>query len=199
VAVDESQDSDLRRRAAWLLAMLAVVAVLFVVLLTFLLDSGGSSKKSNGSAPDGTLAISPSSSSAHRAATSSAARPSASSSPSGETSTGPATKDCPTDQPCALDGDYGKAIDAINAYRAENGQKPVPGTVSKAAQKCALSNGSDCSGGWAESQVPTMDGTQAVKKVASLGKLLQPMKSFGIGWAYSPSQKQYYFAVVRTD
>ncbi len=192
-------DSDLRRRAAWLLAMLAVVAVLFVVVLTTLLDSSGGGND-NGSGPDDTLVTAPSSGSSSAPAdrSSTATDPGATSSSPPGASSSPATKTCPTDQTCALEGDYGQAIAAINHYRESNGQKRLPGTVSKQAQECAKNNGSGCSGGWAESQVPSLDGDMAVKKVAKLGKLLDPgMKSFAVGWAYSPRSKQYFFAIVR--
>jgi hypothetical protein len=48
--------------------------------------------------------------------------------------------------------------------------------------------------------VPGPDGTTAVAKIAGLGKLLDPqLKSFGVGWAYDPQSKAYYFAIVRID
>jgi len=194
---DRAEESDLRRRAAWLLLMLGVVAVLFVIVLSTVLDSGGGGN--NGSGPDDTLSASTHPSSARLSTPPSARGGSTTSSTASSSASAPATRDCPTTAPCALQGDFGNAITAINDYRVKNGKKPVPGTVSKAAQKCALSNGSNCSGGWAQSQVATLDGAAAVGKIAKLGKLLDPnMKSFGVGWAYSPQQHQYFFAIVRS-
>lgn len=199
--VDETEpevESDLRRRAAWLLAMLAVVAVLFVIVMTAVIGSGDSNKNAGQPGPlDGAAETSPHPSSTHpstRSASSSASTRAASTS---ATSHGPAS--CPTSQPCALDDDIGNAVAAVNAYRAQHGKSAVPGTVSEAAKECALKNGSGCSGGWAESQVPGPSGQKAVAKVVQFAKLLSPMKSFGVGWAYDPGSKQYFFAIVRND
>jgi hypothetical protein len=206
--VDDTEpevESDLRRRAAWLLGMLAVVAVLFVVVMTTLVgtDSGGGSNNGVDAGPlDGAVASPSSHSSAPRQRTSSTA-----SSPTtharGSTaasSVGHHSASCPTSQPCALDDDIGNAVNAVNAYRTQHGLPAVPGAVSQAAKACALANGSGCSGGWAESQVPGPSGTAAVNKIVQFGKLLDPqMKSFGVGWAYDPAGKQYFFAIVRND
>jgi hypothetical protein len=101
---------------------------------------------------------------------------------------------------CVVDGDLGNSIGAINDYRAEHGQKRVPGSVSSAAQTCALSNGGKCHGGWAESQVPKPTGAAALQKIMPLGKLLDPqLKSFEVGWAYDPGASTYYFAIVKHD
>lgn len=197
---DESDESDLRRRAAVLLVTLAVAAALVVFVMTKLLDNSGSNKGSSGAgAPDDTLSAAPTTS-AH------SARPSArSGSPSATggtrpTSSGPATASCPTNDPCVLQGDAAHAIQAVNAYRTQNGRKAVPGTVSAPAQTCALSDGSNCNGGWAETYLNKLDGTAAVDKIAKLGKLLDPqLKSFEVGWAYRPEAKTYYLAVIRTD
>ena len=72
--------------------------------------------------------------------------------------------------------------------------------MSAAAQRCAFTNGSKCSGGWAESQVAQPTGAAALAKIMSLGKLLDPhLKSFDVGWAYDPNGHQYYFAIVKHD
>lgn len=200
---DASGESDLRRRAAWLLAMLVVAAVLVVVVMTRLLDSSGGGGASTGLAgPDDTLTPS---ATATAAATSSRPTPRPS---SGTPSTGgsgpsayagPSTTTCPSTAACVLQGDPAEAIAAVNAYRQAHGQHSLPGTVSPAAQRCALSDGSDCSGGWAETYLGRLDGTAAVTKIAGLAKLLDPqMTSFGIGWAYKPTAKTYYLAVVRS-
>jgi hypothetical protein len=98
-----------------------------------------------------------------------------------------------------LGGDPGNGIAAINDYRTQHGQDAVVGRVSTQAQQCALHNGSGCSGGWAETQLGTLDGAAAVQKILPFAHLLEPMKSFTVGWAYDPGAKQYYFAIVRLD
>lgn len=201
-------ESDMRRRAAWLLGMLALVAVLFVVVMTSLIgtDSGSNGNANGGPGPlDGSIATSQarSSSTPHGSSSSRTATHAKPTHAKPAASTSSATKrvaSCPTSQPCALDQDIGNAIDAINAYRVQHGQPSVPGTVSAKAKACALANGSGCSGGWAESQVPGPSGSAAVKKIIQFGKLLDPqLKSFGVGWAYDPGSKQYFFAIVRND
>jgi hypothetical protein len=189
---DEPGDSDLRKRAAWLLAMLALVAVLFVVLLTTLLNSGGGGSNNDQGAPDDSLTPSTSASAAH---------PGSKTPPtSAATSSHPTHASCPTTSPCALNYDIGNAVAAINNYRRQNNQKAVPGSVSSAAKRCALGNGNHCSGGYAESQVTKPTGEAALAKVSKLGKLLDSsMKSFAVGWAYDPQSKNYYFAVIRND
>jgi hypothetical protein len=190
---DEPAESDLRKRAAWLLAMLALVAGLFVVLFTTLLSSGGGGSHGDQAGPDDSLAPTSASASSHPTPRSSGRASSAATSQA-------ATPSCPTTSACALDGDVGGAVDAINAYRTQHNQKAVPGTVSSAAKKCALHNGSGCSGNYAESQVAKPTGAAAVAKISKLGKLLDPsLTSFAIGWAYDPQAKQYFFAVIRQD
>lgn len=190
---DEPADSDLRKRAAWLLAMLAVVAGLFVLLFTTLLGGSGGGGKGDQAGPDDSLAPNAATVVTHAPSHS----PSGSSSAS---STHAATASCPTSAACALEGDIGGAVDAINAYRTQHDQQAVPGRVSSAAKQCALANGSGCTGGWAESQVSRPTGNAAVAKISSLGRLLDPaMKSFEVGWAYDPQSKQYFFAIIRND
>ena len=188
---DEPGDSDLRRRAAWLLAMLALVAVLFVVVLTTLLNSDGDKGSAQGGPDDSLSPIAPTSTSKATATTSP---------PSATTSSRHGPASCPTKSVCALDDDIGNAVDAINDFRKRNDQQAVPGSVSAAAKRCALGDGDNCSGGFAESQVAKPTGDAAVAKIKSRGKLLDPdMKSFEVGWAYDPRAKQYFFAIIRND
>lgn len=204
---DESGESDIRKRAAWLLVMLALVAVLFAVLMITVLggNKGGTPHAALGNDPIRSLSAAAPSTSATTKAHPSAAHGSAEGSGTSggpatgtsSTSTGPAPHSCPSAAPCALDGDIGNAIAAVNAYRAQHGKGPVPGAVSAAAQKCALSNGSDCSGGWAESQVAGPDGQAALAKVLSFAHDINSMTSFEIGWAYDPAGHQYFFAIVQ--
>lgn len=205
--VDETEpevESDLRRRAAWMLGMLAVVAVLFVLIMTQLVGggSGGSSHNQPG-ALDSAVTSTPTPASTddpsptptptpttHARTTTSAA----------SSSTSAHRKSCPTEQACVLDGDIGDGVAAINAYRTQHGQPAVAGRVSSQAQQCAVHNGSGCRGGWAETQVDKPNGARAVQKILQFGRLLDPnVKSFEVGWAYDPGAKQYYFAIIRND
>lgn len=195
----ESEESDMRRRAAWLLVMLAVVAILFVVLMTSLLGTdGGKHNVSVNGGLDNSLtpsASAPAPTSHHPRRTSSAPNhtKSSSSAPTGTTT-------CPTSAPCILDSDVGHAVSAINAYRAQHQKSPIPGAVSAAAQTCALHRGNGCSGGWAETELSTPDGVAAVAKIQQFAKLLDPqMKSIGVGWAYNPGSKTYYFVTIRQN
>jgi hypothetical protein len=189
-------DSDLRRRAAWLLGLLVLVAVLVVVLILTLTHAPGGDT-AGGKRPLDSLLASPPTSAApttagHRTTPRSTSHPRTSPPTSSRLSPVSCTK------VCIVDGDPGNSVAAINAYRAQHGQKPVPGSVSKAAQTCALTNGGKCSGGWAESQVPKPTGAAALAKIIPLGKLLDPrLKSFEVGWAYDPNGHQYYFAIVK--
>jgi hypothetical protein len=196
-------DSDLRRRAAWLLGMLAVVAVLFVLVMTQVLGSGDKKSGDNGpGALDSAVAAqtdSPSSGSGSTRA-SSPARTAPTSKAAGSSSATRGRTTCPGRQTCILDGDVGNGIDAINAYRTEHGQPAVPGRVSTQAQKCAVRNGNGCSGGWAETEVAKPNGRLAVQKILEFGRLLDPnVKTFEVGWAYDPGAKLYYFAIIRND
>jgi hypothetical protein len=195
---DRESESDLRRRAAWLLAMLAVVAILLVVVMSQLMNSdGGGSGKSGPAALDSEVGRSPSSTSA-RPAKSTPVRSRSSSAPaSSTTSTSGNRTSCPTTQTCILDGDPGNGIVAINLYRSQHGQDAVAGRVSAKAQQCALANGSGCSGGWAETELAKPDGAAAVQKILPFAHLLDPMSGFDVGWAYDPGAKLYYFAVIR--
>jgi hypothetical protein len=199
--VDDTEpevESDLRRRAAWLLVMLAVVAVLFIVVVTALVSTDSSSQDNGGPGPlDSAINSSsahPSSTHHKPARTSTHPRTSSSAAPPiGRTS-------CPTSQTCILEGDIGNGIQAINDYRTQHGQPAVQGEVSLEAQTCAVHNGNGCSGGWAETELSTADGAEAVHKILQFGKLLDPnLKTFEVGWAYDPGAKLYYFAIIRND
>jgi hypothetical protein len=214
--IDETEpeaESDLRRRAAWLFAMLALVVVLVVVILTKVVGgNGGSHQSHNGPAPldsyvNGQTGRS-TSSTAHQQSSpdsgtgSSSAGGGSSSSSTGSGSSPPAggAASCPSSKTCVLDGDVGNGIDAINAYRTAHGQSAVDGSVTPKAQTCAQHNGNGCTGGWAETELSKPDGEKAVTKILKYGKLLDPkLKDFEVGWAYDPGAKMYYFAIVRND
>ena len=200
---DPGADSDLRRRAGWLLAMLAVVAVLFVVVMTTVIgtDNGGGAKDTPG-ALDRVATSQPAPShtgSSHHPKPSRTASASASRSPT--TSTPPTgTTSCPTQETCILQGDVGNGVAAINQYRTKHGLPAVAGDVSAKAQTCAVHNGSGCSGGWAETELAKPDGAEAVQKILPFAHLTDTqMKSVEVGWAYDPSAKLYYFAIIRND
>jgi hypothetical protein len=182
--------------------MLGVVAVLFVIVISAVVKTHGSDNGNAGPGPldpDATSAAS-----SHPTSTQPSQPPSTSRPPRTHTSSTtppPPTgqRSCPTPQPCILAGDPGGAIQAVNDYRTQHGQDAVPGTTSTRAQRCALSNGSHCTGGWAETWDSRLSGSVMVRKVASRGHLLDPIKSFAVGWAFNPATKVYYFAVVRID
>ena len=196
-------DSDLRRRAAWLLGMLAIVAVLFVVVMTQLVGTGSDAKKNGGpGALDSAVASHPTSSSAASASSgpgrTEAAHASTTPPSSGGNPSAVHGLKCPTKQTCVLDGDPGNGIAAVNDYRTQNGKDAVVGRVSAKAQQCALNNGNGCSGGWAETELAKLDGPAAVQKILPFAHLLSDMKGFAVGWAYDPGAKLYYFAIIRS-
>lgn len=198
-----ADESDLRRRAAWLLGMLALVAVLLVVILTVVLKSGdggdgGGATKTAG-ALDSVAAHQPSSgrTTTHPASRSSRSAPT---SPATSITTQPATGEttCPTATPCALAGDAGGAVAAVNAARAADHQPAVSGQTSQAAQQCALTKGNECSGSWAVTWGSAADGTGLVARIPDHTELLDPkLTGFQVGWAYFPDSKTYYLAIIR--
>jgi hypothetical protein len=177
--------------------MLAVVAVLFVVVLTVLIGNDKPHNTNGDPGPlDGVATSTGASTTKAKPPTSPASRTSTA---SGGASTSSGAASCPTSQRCALDGDIGNAVAAVNAYRTQHGKPAVPGAVSAAAKQCALQNGNGCSGGWAETTLSAPDGQAAVKNILPFAKLLSPMQSFGVGWAYDPGSKEYFFSIVRND
>ena len=204
--VSDQHESDIRRRAAWLLGMLALVAALFVtVMVTFFNSGGGSPHTVAGpTGPTGPAVRVTGTASTSRGAPSSSPAPRSTSSstpsstPSSAASTA-ATRSCPGSDACALQGDPGDAVRAINDFRDAHGKASIPGSVTKAAQQCALSNGGNCAGGWALTYGSSLDGAQLVKKIAPRAKLLTNMNSIQVGWAYDPSSKLYYLATIRHD
>lgn len=197
-------ESDLRRRAAWLLGMLALVAVLIAVLMITFLGGPGPKKTAVGPGVDDTATPPPLTSSQptkprhdqHTTQSSSSAGV-PSSGTSGSTTTG-GSASCPTSAPCTVSTDIGNAVGAVNALRAQMHLTPVTGTLSQAALACALSNGAHCTGAWAETYLNTPDGAAAIAKIPDHQELLSPtLKSIEYGWAYSPTAKMYYLAVIR--
>ena len=94
-------------------------------------------------------------------------------------------------------------MSAINAYRAEHGKKAVPTTSTRAAQRCALTEGSDCPSSFVWVRVDDLSGASVVKGVSGFNSsddlLNDSAKSFAVGWAYTPSSKSVSCALIRTN
>ena len=202
--IDPAGESDLRRRAAWLLGMLALVAVLFVIVLTVVLKSGGGHSASNTpGALDSAASGQPSTNRTHNPSQhETPGTPGTSGAPAASTpiTTAPAIGDttCPTPSPCMLAGDAGGAVAAVNAARAAAHQPPISGASTPAAQQCALGKGTGCTGSWAVTWGSTEDGTSLVAKIPDHDALLDPkLTGFQVGWAYYPAAKTYYLAIIR--
>jgi predicted nucleic acid-binding Zn ribbon protein len=199
--VDPRGESELRRRAAWLLLMLVLVAALLVVLMVLFLRSGTAPSAPKGIKPIPTGPPSPAPSQGnphqHRHQHPGGRAHSASNSVTIPTHMTHHRVSCPSDAPCIAHGDIGNAVAAVNAYRAQHGQPAVSGKVTPNAQTCAVSNGNQCSGSWAETQLPTANGKLAAQKVSSFTDLLSTsITSVQVGWAYDPTAHQYYFAII---
>lgn len=201
---DERPESDIRKRAAWLLAMLAVVAGLFVLLsLTLFNTSGG------GGTDHGDIADAPSDASAPAGPTTTPARSAPStkaSSPAARTSasSGAVPKpSCPGGATCTVQGDVAGTMNAINTYRARSGKKAVPTTTGAAANTCALSSGSDCPSSFVWVRVKDLSGAGVVAGVSRFNSnedlLDNNAKSFQVGWAYDPGSKTVSCALIRND
>lgn len=196
-------DEDSRSRAVWGLAALGIIAVLIMVALLLIGGSGGSH---HGASPplDGLSSLPPPAPTSTKAPPSTKAPSSPVRASSAATSARPTTvsrsippaptstaNPCPGGGACAVAGDDGHLVAAVNAFRASHGSPPATGAVSSQAQQCAVSQGSGpaCSPSWAWEPVPNQDGPKAVELLAgrSSGWLLDPaMKSFSVGWAYAP-------------
>jgi hypothetical protein len=205
--VDPTAESRERRRAAvGLLGMALLAAIVVLVAVTFLNPNGSSNGSGSGPRPLDSLTNSAtphSSGSATKGGRSSSARPTASPKRTATpTHTKPPRTSCPTSSPCTLSTDGGDMIGAINAYRKQNGVAPIQGTVSRAAQQCAIQNGdsSACPSSYYWEPVSAWDGKQVVQKIIGNGGgayLLDPsISSFAVGWSFDPGSKQYDCAVV---
>jgi len=204
---DREVDSDLRRRAAWLLLMLAIVAVLLVVVISALVSTHNDGNDSTGPKaldPAATESGGPQQGpSGHHSPHHLHNHPGQSGGPAtntGTTTIPVGTTTCSGADTCVLQGDPGKAIQAINDFRVAHGQPAVPGSVTSQAQTCALNNGSGCTGGWAETLLSDLNGEEAVQKIEQYAHFEDPhLTSIEVGWAYDPDAKLYYFAIVRND
>jgi hypothetical protein len=178
-----------RGRAVWGLVALAIVAGLIVVIM--LATSGGSGGHHSGSAPSPSQLPSeppstPTTTPSTTAASTSAASSSTATSPI-PTGTG---NPCGAAKSCAVPGDAGQLVAAINRFRTAHGQAAVTGTATPKAQQCAVAqgNGPNCAPSYAWEPVPTQDGSKAVGLVSPQWLLDPAVKSFEIGWAYANGQ-----------
>ncbi len=204
----ETARSAQRKRAALALGAIALVAVLVVAaMLLFVNDSSSG----NGNGTD-TQVAGPTDSGTTAPTTQ--PRSSVQTSPTGATSSTRATPSkqptpkptrvtCSTEPACTLPGDPGNTLAAVNAYRTSHGQLAIPGSVSRAAQTCAVHNGDSppCPKSYFWEPVSGHNGNEVISKIAAKRDgaqfLLDPsVKSVHIGWAYIPSSGSYECAVV---
>ncbi len=200
---------DPRRRASAILLILAMAAALIVSIMVFFVGTS-TGHHTTGLIGEGTTAaptagpVTP-----KRSATASTrTRPSSTATSAVPKPTSTANP-CPSAQPCAVPGDNGGAVAALNKLRAGHGRPAVSGAASAQAQQCALSqgNGPTCQPHYAWQPVATQDGSKAINKMAQQdgGKwLLDPaMSSFSVGWAYTPGPNggpgQYSFVVLKVN
>jgi hypothetical protein len=193
-----------RKRAALGLVGLAVLALVVVGGMLLLLNKSSSDGKPAAIPPPGPSQATSTSSGASQAPSTRSASPSTASSKPAARSTSPASAlTCTTKPACVLPGDPGGAVAAVNAYRTSHGRKAVPGSVTRAAQKCAVANGDTpaCPRTYFWEPVSGHRGTDVVDKIAAKGDgatfLLDPrVKSIAVGWAYFPSSGGYECAIV---
>lgn len=212
---DPKVESDLRRRAAWLLGMLVTVALLFVIVISAIVKTGDKNSNSGPGPLDlaATGSIVTPSPTPNRSEHPSSPHPTTQHPTTQHPTSHPATHhthpskpkrrktvttSCPGAHACVLRGDVGNTIGWINVYRTTHGLRAVHGWVSPRAQRCALRNGGGCAGGWAETFLGAPNGRLAVRKILPFGHLSDPRIRFvGVGWAYSPAARTYYYAIVR--
>ncbi len=192
---DDDEDPESRRNAVRGLIVLAVLAVLVIAVVLVIVGTSGGGNHNRGLADDSTIlpmepAPTTSASETPSAPTTSASlTPSTSAHPTPTSTANP----CPSAGPCAVDGDDGGVVDAVNKFRVSHGRSAVPGTVSDKAQQCALKQGAgpSCDPHFAWEAVPTQDGTRVVSMITGRGEgkewlLDAGITSFSIGWAYAP-------------
>lgn len=183
-------EDDSRRRAIWGLVVLALIAALIVTLMVFFVGSSGDHRNA-GVAGIGTTTepTQPARSESHPPSGARTRPPSTSARPKPTSTANP----CSSAAPCAVAGDGGQAVTALNNFRVSHGRPPVPGAVSPQAQQCALreGNGPSCEPHYSWEPVPTQDGARVISMITGrsggMQWLLDPaMSSFSIGWAYAP-------------
>jgi hypothetical protein len=203
-ADDDSDEPERpsRGRALWAFAALASAAVIIVALMVFLLGDPSGSKNnhhdrlalpgdtSSASATGSASTTTPSAPTSTTATPPTAAAPSSASS---STSNPAPRTSCPSSAPCISPGDPGGVIAAINTYRQHHGAPAATGSVTRAAQQCALHDGdqSACPTSYSWEPVDTATGAQVIQKITARsggGAWLLDRKatSFEVGWAYVP-------------
>jgi hypothetical protein len=192
---DEEDPEDSRRRALKGLTVLAAVAAVVVGLVLLIVAVSGTGHPGKRLA-DNNITEQPTEPATPTPTTSPTATPSSpSTSPSTSAHATPTStaNPCPSATPCAVTGDDGGVVDAVNKFRVSHGRPAVPGSVSANAQQCALKqgNGPTCVPHYAWEAVPTQDGQMVITMIAGrssgLQWLLDPgISSFSVGWAYAP-------------
>jgi hypothetical protein len=192
---DDDEDPESRRNAVRGLIVLAVLAVLVIAVVLVIVGTSGGGNHNRRLADDATiLPTEPAPTSSASAppstpTTSASFTPSTSAHPTPTSTANP----CLSAGPCAVDGDDGGVVDAVNKFRVSHGRAAVPGTVSGKAQQCALKQGDgpSCDPHFAWEAVPTQDGQRVVSMITARGEgkkwlLDAGITSFSIGWAYAP-------------
>lgn len=193
-----------KTRAVWGLVALGIIAVIVVVVLFAIGGGSGGRHPQQGLSqlPSAPLTVPPTSSNEPTATPKPS--PTAHARASAATATIPTStaNPCPGATQCAVPGDAGHLVAAVNQFRVSHGAPPVAGTVSAQAQQCALAqgDGAACNSGFAWEPVPTQSGPKAVELVAGHGDgtawLLDPsMTSFSVGWGYAGGQ--YECAILK--
>ncbi len=192
---DDDEDPESRRNAVRGLIVLAVLAVLVIAVMLVIVGTSGGGNHNRRLADDATIQPTepaPTSSTSEPPSTpttSASITPSTSAHPTPTSTANP----CLSAGPCAVDGDDGGVVDAVNQFRVSHGRAAVTGTVSGKAQQCALKQGEgpSCDPHFAWEAVPTQDGQRVVSMITARGEgktwlLDAGITSFSIGWAYAP-------------
>ncbi len=194
---DDDEDPESRRNAVRGLIVLAVLAVLVIAVVLVIVGTSGGGNHNRRLADDATILPTEPAPTTSTSETPSTPTTSASATPSPSTSAHPTptstANPCLSAGPCAVDGDDGGVVDAVNKFRVSHGRTAVPGTVSDKAQQCALKQGEgpSCDPHFAWEAVPTQDGQRVVSMITARGEgkkwlLDAGITSFSIGWAYAP-------------
>lgn len=184
-------EGDPRRRAIWGLIVLALVAAVVAAFMLFFLGTSDHHRN------DAVVGLGSTSKPAEPSGSKSHPSSRAPTSPKRATSARPkptsTANPCPAAVPCAVAGDSGHAVAALNDFRVRHGLRPVPGAVSPQAQLCALQEGSgpSCEPHYSWEPVPTQDGPGVISKITGGSGGTQwlldaAMSSFSVGWAYAP-------------
>jgi hypothetical protein len=195
----QSAETTARKRAAIALAVLAGAAVVLVAIMIAVLGSSEKPTITTGAQPKGPDVIVTGGASSTPRTQAHSQRPSKR--PARHHNTRHRAVSCPTAAPCAVGTDVGKVVAAINRYRIAHGRPAVTGSVTRAAQICALQSGdlASCHGGYYWEPV-ARSGQEVVDKIVAGGGvswlLDTNMTRLAVGWAYLPASKSFYCAVI---